>query len=247
MEVHVLKQIVTQGFNMLLDANNAFGGLADGILQHLSDEYGGKTTLAFPVLPTSSGIDLQFKMDRLINCGLLVESLMENASMFSPIGLNVGWASGNNRSFKHMNYRPDLPYHSSAILATALDTVTLPIRRKNGPVMSLSDLTHSLVRLGRTAVGLSCALPFPTVSDKVPTDLPTHLVPLTPCVDNYNSFWTQSLAWRGVSNPPAFQPKVDEWSARLWNRSVTANTLSQSECPAAFPYPQFFSTPGNWS
>ena len=42
----------------------------------------------------------------------------------------------------------DLYYHTSAILAAALDTMTMPFRQETGPI-HLSDVTSALSPLGR--------------------------------------------------------------------------------------------------
>ncbi len=44
-----------QGFQVTADAFDAFGGLASGVLQLLSDEYPGKCVLTFPVTPCHFG------------------------------------------------------------------------------------------------------------------------------------------------------------------------------------------------
>ena len=56
--------------------------------------------------------------------------------------------------------QPYLPYHQAAIIGTALDTVTLPMRRKNSPKISMSEMERTLVLAGCKAVGISCAIPI---------------------------------------------------------------------------------------
>ena len=62
-----------------------------------------------------------------------------------------------------------LPYHTSAILATALETITLPLRRKSGSSPTLQDYEHSLVYSGRKGLSVSCA--FPLLCDGKPSCL----------------------------------------------------------------------------
>ena len=96
---------------MLLDADNGFGGLANQILQHLSDEYPRKTRFAFPLLPAmrlNDPTDVDYNMERnrrLVNTGLVLESLFEHSSMFSPLSLDSSWASNNFRKFQHVQYK----------------------------------------------------------------------------------------------------------------------------------------------
>ena len=65
-------------------------------------------------------------------------------------------------------------------------------------------------------------------------------MPLTPGVQHFQPSWTQSIVWRGVSDVKKFQPAVDQWAAHHWDRTITANTLMSSKCPASIPYPQYF-------
>ena len=87
-----------------MDADNGFGGLASQILQHLSDEYPRKTQLVFPVLPAQTDYT-DGKSNRLVNIGLVLESVFENSSIFSPLSLDCSWASSRFRKFKQLLYK----------------------------------------------------------------------------------------------------------------------------------------------
>ncbi len=52
-----------QGFQLVSDPFDAFGGLSAGLLDLLSDEYSGKSVLAFPVTPTRYGGDQSPKVN----------------------------------------------------------------------------------------------------------------------------------------------------------------------------------------
>ena len=101
---------------MLLDADNGFGGLAGQILQHLSEEYPRKTRFAFPILPTmrlkdSTHVDyLNERNNRLINTGLVLESVFEHSSIFSPLSLDSSWGSRDVRKFQHLPYEVTMSY-----------------------------------------------------------------------------------------------------------------------------------------
>ena len=58
------------------------------------------------------------------------------------------------------NYKADLHYHTSALLALGLDTLTLPWRSLHGPYASPSEVAHGLSGFGRKIASLDLVLPF---------------------------------------------------------------------------------------
>lgn len=100
--------------------------------------------------------------------------------------------------------QPDLPYHTSAIVASALDTVSLLYRLRSS-LDRLSDLTLRLVQGGRVAGALSLRLPLTlspasTLLDTLESwegPLTQSLTPL-PVSDSHSGLWLQSLVLRGL-------------------------------------------------
>jgi len=240
-----------QGFQMLLDADNGFGGLAGHILEHLSEEYPRKTRFTFPLLPTMRLKDpahvdyVNEKNSRLINSGFVLESMFEHSSIFSPLSLDSSWASSDVRKLKQLQYQSGLPYHTSAILATALETITLPLRKKSGPCPTLQDFERSLVYSGRKGLSVSSAFPLlrnVPVNDSL-NSLDSELVPLTPGIESLEDVCAQTLVWRGIGDVRMSQNIIDEWTSQRWEGTLTHNTLFHSLCPGEAPFPQFFSKP----
>jgi len=97
-----------QGFNFLLDAGNAFGGFASHLLEHISDEYAGKSNLSIPLLPLDDSLNLRQKMEGTINCGFVMESLMEHASLVCPVSVDSSWFSNRARNFEHIDYQVNI-------------------------------------------------------------------------------------------------------------------------------------------
>ena len=99
-----------QGFNMMLDAENGFSGLAGQILQHLSEEYPRKTRFAFPLLPAMrlkdpSHVDYDNERNaRLINTGFGLDYVFEHSSVFSPLTVDSSWGSRGVRKFQNFQY-----------------------------------------------------------------------------------------------------------------------------------------------
>ncbi|CAG9854358.1 unnamed protein product [Phyllotreta striolata] len=162
-----------QGFHLITDCTNAFSGLSSSCLEFIGDEYNRKSVLVIPVIPShfsdndinSEGELAQSVLNdsvRVINLALSFNEFYANSSLFVPLCAgSKGWRQpGPKRSFKNVEYNNKLAYHSSAILAAALDTFTLKHRLKSSP-FTLSDLAADLTHSGRKAAAASVNLPFP--------------------------------------------------------------------------------------
>ena len=138
------------------------------------------------------------------------------------------------------------PYHTSAILATALEAITLPLRKKTGLRPSLREVEQGLVYSNRKGLGVSTVLPLffdGTLSDLTLSDM----IPLTPCIKDMKEVVAQSLVWRGIQDVGRNRNVIEEWSQQQWDTSLTNSTLFKAQCPGELPFPQFFSnsTKGN--
>lgn len=188
----------------MVDSTDGFAGLGAACIQYLRDEY-GKSILAFPCMDYNGAEPTASDLIKIVNTALCWQHIGEYSSLYSPLSCGqVGWPFGAGpRTFDNMTYRPELRYHSSAILATALDTLTLRYRTKRYPTASLSDLCADLNKLGRKAAATSLSLPFPM---RIKTDLIDVLddlegapwTSLTPSCDVPTDDNMQSIALRGV-------------------------------------------------
>ncbi|XP_034935497.1 protein misato [Chelonus insularis] len=193
-----------QGFQVLLDSTDGFAGLGTSCIEYLRDEY-GKSILAFPVIEgTQSNISAS-SLIKAVNIALCWQQLTENASLFSPLCCGEdGWPSpGNPRSFDHLSYNIELKYHTSALLATALDTLSLRYRHKNYTWSALSDLCADLNKLGRKTAATSLSLPFPMVAEKDLIDVLDDMegplwTSLTPSCRIHDDKSMHSVALRGI-------------------------------------------------
>ncbi|KAK0090701.1 hypothetical protein PV325_008038 [Microctonus aethiopoides] len=205
-----------QGFQLLMDSTDGFAGLGASCVEHLRDEY-GKSILAFPLISndpneTSTAADLI----KAVNIAMSWRELCEHTSLFSPLSCSEdGWSSSSNqRSMNNINYNLKLKYHTSALLATALDTLSLRYRHKLHCLSALSDLCADLNKMGRKAVATSLNLPFPMtiksdlidVLDEMEDPLWTSLTPNCKISGDESM---QSLALRGVSEDRLKRPMVE--------------------------------------
>lgn len=160
-----------QGFQVNFDATDGFAGLALGCVEHLADEY-SKSILAYPIIAShfpdnnpgnQEERDKSNLMDsvRLVNIVLSLEELSQHANMFVPLCTGEkGWRKpGSPRAFEHINYNPEFYYHSSALLASALDTLSQKFRLKTN-IYTLSDMCADMTGYGRKMAAASLGIPF---------------------------------------------------------------------------------------
>ena len=204
-----------QGFQVLLDSSDGFGGLGSACIEHLKDEY-GKSILAFPSIAPKNGQPAASDLIRAVNTALSWQHIGENSSLFSPLCCGKsGWPrAGDHRNFENLSYDLELNYHTSALLATALDTLSLRYRLKAYQMSNLSDLCADLNKLGRKAVATSLSLPFPmTVKRDLIDILDDRIEPLwtslTPNCEIPENEQMQSLALRGVPEERLKRPMSD--------------------------------------
>lgn len=160
-----------QGFNITLDSTDGFAGLALGCIELLADEY-TKPILAYPIIAshfsdnnpsTPEERDKATLKDssRLANIALAIQELSEYATMFVPLCTSdKGWRKpGNPRLFDHISYKPEIYYQSSALLASALDTLSQKYRHKSN-TYTLSDICADMTGYGRKMAAASLGIPF---------------------------------------------------------------------------------------
>lgn len=195
-----------------MDSTDGFAGLGSSCVEHLRDEY-GKSILVFPVIEPGSNEMSAANLIKAVNTALCWQQLGEHASLFSP--LSCGEDSlprpGNARKFDNITYNLQLNYHTSAILATALDTLSIRYRHKDYSMSALSDLCADLNKLGRKAAATSLNFPFPMTAKKDLIDILDDMdgplwTSLSPNCNITGDQSMQSLALRGVAEERLKRP-----------------------------------------
>ncbi|POI34515.1 hypothetical protein CIB84_001735, partial [Bambusicola thoracicus] len=160
------------GFQVLCDLHDGFSGVGAKVTELLHDEYSRKGILTWGLTPVTHNMgDSQKNFYRVLNAALGIAHLSAHSSLFCPLSLSgsLGIKPQPPIEFPYVNYDASLNYHSSAVLAAALDTLTVPYRlcssqgsmmhlaemlsfsgRKSSPVLRtlLSDLCRDLQKLG---------------------------------------------------------------------------------------------------
>ncbi|CAI5691296.1 unnamed protein product [Oreochromis niloticus] len=176
-----------QGFQVLCDLADGFAGLGSKVTELLHDSYGGRGILTWGMLPVSHPDSTPVKdLYRLLNCTLGMVHMASHSSLFCPLTLRggLGRRPSSPTTFTHLNYDPSLWYHSSSVLALALDTLTAPYRLRNNSV-PMWQLADDLAVSGRKVVAAYGAVPFPMMHG---SSLPDAL-----------STYTDVLPWRPLS------------------------------------------------
>ncbi|EFA05270.1 protein misato [Tribolium castaneum] len=136
-----------QGFHILCDSTDAFAGITVSCLEHLNDDYDTKPVLGFPLVqPSTNPI-------HLLNLALCFDGFAEHSSLFVPL-------TSKPPQFNYIAPNPDLKYHTSAILAATLDTLSLNYRLKSAK-NTLIDVCSDFATNGRKVATASVCLPFP--------------------------------------------------------------------------------------
>ncbi|XP_064836327.1 protein misato homolog 1 [Oncorhynchus masou masou] len=152
-----------QGFQVLCDLADGFSGLGSKVTEMLQDSYGGRGILTWGLAPVSHPDTTPMKeLYHLLNYSLGMVHMANNSSFFCPLTLKggLGRRPAQPPSFPHLNYDPSLWYHSSSVLALALDSLTVPyrLRHNSTPMWEFAD---ALAVSGRKVVAAYGALPFP--------------------------------------------------------------------------------------
>lgn len=196
-----------QGFHVLMDTHDGFGGLGAALVRHLADEFPGKGILTFGFTPADVPDDTAYvRANRIINSALAYENVSTHSSLFVPSSLAKGlWRTLQQpREFPYLKYK-STAYHTSAILASALDTATLPYRLEVG-AMNIRDITHSFNSQGRKISTLNASFPLGIYEGESLVDYFTHhgdqfsWQPLTPHVTNEKLPFMESVVLRGVTD-----------------------------------------------
>ena len=228
-----------KGFHLLVDANDSFGGVGCKISELLADEYSTKNQIAFPCIAHtdeahkgSENIPIH-NLSQFLNTALTFKGLSENCGLVTPLSLSKDTfpLKNNYRRIPHVSYQPQNRYHTSAILAAAVDTITLPWRSRKNRI----DMTEILSKLnmnGRKIAGTALSLPFPLGSNEFFVQFlenietktnqnesslheQINLSSITPGCHNVNAdIHAETWSLRGI-NKDIFKPKRDMRSNKV--------------------------------
>ncbi|XP_008569063.1 PREDICTED: protein misato homolog 1 isoform X1 [Galeopterus variegatus] len=258
-----------QGFQILCDLHDGFSGVGAKTAELLHDEYSGRGIITWGLLSGPYNLmEPQKNIYRLLNTAFGLVHLTAYSSLVCPLSLGGSMSLRPEApvNFPYLHYDATLPFHCSAILATALDTVTVPYRLRSSPV-SMAHLADMLSISGKKVVTAGAAIPFPLVpGQSLPDTLmqfggATPWTPLSACGDpSRTRCFAQSVVLRGIdrahhtSQLTPETPLPSPLHACTTGEEVLAKYLQQQQprvmssshllltpCKVAPPYPNLFS------
>ena len=156
-----------QGFQVLSDNFDAFGGLGGSLVELLADEYSTKSAISFATSPaTYSRHSVQENSARFLNTVLTTAAHCggdsTSMSVLTPLSLAADTfvlPGMEPRRFGRLDYSGGSHYHTSAILATALESVTLPWR-SSSKKSRMSEVATGISASGRRLAALEMCAPL---------------------------------------------------------------------------------------
>ncbi|KAE8589172.1 hypothetical protein XENTR_v10022907 [Xenopus tropicalis] len=214
--------------------------------------------------------DLHRDMYQLLNCIMGIVHLSNHSSLFCPLTLSscLGRRPGPPVALPHLLYDAESQYHSSAVLALTLDTLSAPYRTAPSrlPMVQLAD---ALSFSGRKVMMAASSLPFPLGSSSLADAFQPYMgVPPWTCLSGCggphrggeSGSFSQSVVLRGASQalqisplPPGTRPPSvlhtcssasDTLQCYLQTVAPGAVSLASTlPAPCTLPptFPQFFS------
>ncbi|XP_030866617.3 protein misato homolog 1 isoform X8 [Gorilla gorilla gorilla] len=196
-----------QGFQILCDLHDGFSGVGAKAAELLQDEYSGRGIITWGLLPGPYHRgEAQRNIYRLLNTAFGLVHLTAHSSLVCPLSLggSLGLRPEPPVNFPYLHYDATLPFHCSAILATALDTVTVPYRLCSSPV-SMVHLADMLSFCGKKVVTAGAIIPFPLApGQSLPDSLmqfggATPWTPLSACGEPSGTrCFAESVVLRGI-------------------------------------------------
>ncbi|XP_078524682.1 protein misato homolog 1 isoform X2 [Lissotriton helveticus] len=254
-----------QGFQVLCDFHNGFSGVGAKVAEILHDEYPGKGILTFGTSPVVHAEKSPVKeVYRLLNRVLATVALSNHSSLFCPLSLagGLGRRPGPSPHFPHLLYDASLNYHSSAVLATALENLSIPYRLHQS-LLTMGQLADGLNFSGRKVVTAWGSMPFPiqqsgslaealsSIQEKAPWQ------PLSCVQQTESQCFAQSVVLRGIrrESRSSFHHRgtypssmyqtqeelLEEFLQSLYPQTLSASHVVQSPVRVRPPFPQFFS------
>uniref|UniRef100_G3QDY7 Protein misato homolog 1 n=1 Tax=Gorilla gorilla gorilla TaxID=9595 RepID=G3QDY7_GORGO len=259
-----------QGFQILCDLHDGFSGVGAKAAELLQDEYSGRGIITWGLLPGPYHRgEAQRNIYRLLNTAFGLVHLTAHSSLVCPLSLggSLGLRPEPPVNFPYLHYDATLPFHCSAILATALDTVTVPYRLCSSPV-SMVHLADMLSFCGKKVVTAGAIIPFPLApGQSLPDSLmqfggATPWTPLSACGEPSGTrCFAQSVVLRGIdrachtsqltpgTSPPSAlhacttgEEILAQYLQQQQPGVMSSSHLLLTPCRVAPPYPHLFSS-----
>ncbi|OBT63547.1 hypothetical protein VE03_07030 [Pseudogymnoascus sp. 23342-1-I1] len=128
-----------QGIQIMASVDDAWGGFAARYMERLRDEYGKTALWVFGLEGNAKEGPRSAQFLKLSNTARSIAEVSSQASLYIPLALPSTLPP-------YITLPPSSPWHASALLSTALETMTLPsrLRARAGTRASLADTGAAL-------------------------------------------------------------------------------------------------------
>ncbi|KAL0454674.1 UNVERIFIED_CONTAM: protein misato1 [Sesamum latifolium] len=247
-----------QGIQFIIDDSGGFSGVAGEFLENIADEYTNIPVLLYSVHSPYSSLDptnRKLTLSRKLHDAVSFSKLSTFSKLIVPMGLP---SLRTSRMSKYLCLEDQKPYHSSAVYASAIHSMSLPFRMQPlGPSAQLSytcgaldvnELVQMLAGQVRQnmVMALDIAMPAPALSDiQCRQSLLENLHPLTPEIaENVEDMHAlESMTIHGVFGSGCKRASLSEVKDAVQTAYSTAaerprfSHLSVAQCPLPIPLP----------
>ncbi|KAF9302026.1 mtDNA inheritance, partitioning of the mitochondrial organelle [Mortierella antarctica] len=237
-----------QGFQVLADVLDGWGGFATSYLEQLREDYPKTTVVTYGLSDDKMGKNttLREKQTTLVNEALSMSNLTRLSSLYVPVKAPTRQSLVANGWSKNIRLDPSNRYHTSAFISAGIDSVLLPCRLRYGATF-MPDLVGSLNWRSITNIGaLSVGLPFPFGGKSLP-QLVGKQSPLfdlsTRKTDIDDQVFSQSVVLRGLETKQftkyaeGTQRTPREVVDELLDTLPVGKSLGDTRTQTAFRYP----------
>ena len=171
-----------QGFQLIIDASDGISGLGARLLEQLADDHSAKCAISFPVSPghwggsgsgggvggksreNNSSASMSSRVHRVSNVACAMHALTNYCDLVVPLTCGSSFYANDPqnrfpRQFPNTNLKP-IYYHTSAVLAAAIESITSVYRRYDDPI-AMAEMADVIGISGRLVAEANLALPFP--------------------------------------------------------------------------------------
>ncbi|KAL3538241.1 hypothetical protein ACH5RR_001607 [Cinchona calisaya] len=247
-----------QGIQFVVDDSGGFSGVAAEFLENITDDYTNIPVLLYSVRSPCSPKNIQ-SQKRTISSSLHDAISFSRLSALCKLIVPVGLSNlSKSKATRCLRMEDEKPYHSSAVYASAMHSISLPFRME--PLGPTADLTNTsgavdvneLIQMlaGQARQNmvpiLDVAMPAPSlIGNQLEQSLLENLQPLTPEIaeDVEDLQAVEAISIHGVLGAGLQEAAVSEVKSAVQTAYKNAmqmprfSYLSVSRCPLPIPLP----------
>ncbi|XP_054824525.1 uncharacterized protein LOC129322301 isoform X1 [Prosopis cineraria] len=246
-----------QGIQFIVDDSGGFSAVAVEFLENLVDDYTNTPVMLYAVRGPGSNTRLQSRKHTIsgdLHDAISFSRLSSYSKLIVPIGLPI---LSTSKASKFLHINDEKPYHSSAVYAAALHSISLPFRMAPvrptsnacsvSGVVDVNGVIQMLSGQGKQNMVsiLDVAMPAPALTGDNEQSLLENLQPLTPQIeeDVEDMQAVEYLTVHGALASAGHRASVSEVKDMIhaaYERSIMRPMfchLSASLCPLPIPLP----------